>query len=610
MPAAKQTEKRGFRIDKNAIMTLIGAQAGSLQKALLEGVANSQDAGATRVDIKMSPLKVSIKDNGKGFSSRDEINQFFDNFGFDHAALRREVGRFGVGRGQLFSFGRNRWTTNQFTMDVDIEQHGLDYELTTSKAAKVGMTIEIELYKPLDSSDVLHLDREFRKLVRFCPIPVFVNGHQVSKDPASAKWSKETSEAFIKLDDGNSIAVYSQGLFVQNLPNYEFGRGGVIVTKLGYPLQQNLARNDILRDKCPVWKTVRKSVQSLNLAGRSAAVTGHVKVTEGMRASLAMEAMGTPSNSAIEAISSASLATLTNGKHIRLNKLLFYPEFTSGPDNSAAADRLIQLNQAGVVNAVTLARFGVEDAPALLEAVRAQVKRLDEWQRSARDYSTAPGMWRLAHALESARAVMSMSDLSMVPSEGFTVVKESEWTTSEKLVFRALRQTVSSSLSTRVHKHLMDAGKQLSDRPVLRSLELMVSDTALACTDGATHIWINRPYLNSCIKAGPAGFIALCQTLVHELLHDIDSSTGHVHDHEFYEAFHDICLDPLITEWGLKGYRSYLAHGGKAAPADIALMENTGQMSTEDAVSRHDALTAVSEVEVAVKSSRKKASMR
>jgi hypothetical protein len=173
------------------------------------------------------------------------------------------------------------------------------------------------------------------------------------------------------------------------------------------------------------------------------------------------------------------------------------------------------------------------------------------------------------------------------------VVNEKEWTRDEKLAMRSLRFTVSNSLRHCVHSYLKKEGKEVGNRAGSRTIELMVSDTALACTDGATHIWINRPHLAACLKAGAAGFIALSQTMVHELLHNFNSSTGHEHDHEFYEAFHDICLDPEISHWGLRGYRNYLANGGKVSPSELREMERLGELSTEDAVSRHEAMNAV-----------------
>ena len=375
MPAAAP-EKRKFRISTHAIMTLIGAQAGSLQKAMLEAVANSQDAGATGIEIKLTPHKVIIQDDGRGFATKAEIDQFFDEFGFDHSKLEREVGRFGVGRGQLFSFGKNRWSTNEFVMDVDIEKNGLDYDMILAKKPSPGMRIEIDLYNPLNASKLLEVEKEFRKLVLYSPLPVKFNGKVISKDPAQEKWDFDTKEAWFRLTSGHELQVYSQGLFVQALNSYQFGKGGVVITKPGFPLKQNLARNDILRDKCTVWKALNKSITAASAKERVRASEGKIKITDGMRTSLAMEAMGVPSEESLKAFVEASIITLTNGKHVRIGRMAGFGTMAAGVDNSPAADRLMQMGQACMVSPATLARFGVEDGVELLAVLKAQCEKL------------------------------------------------------------------------------------------------------------------------------------------------------------------------------------------------------------------------------------------
>lgn len=69
MAKASAMETREFRLDKHAITMLIEAQAGSLQKAALEAVANAIDAGASRVKVTLRPDRLDIEDDGKGFAS-------------------------------------------------------------------------------------------------------------------------------------------------------------------------------------------------------------------------------------------------------------------------------------------------------------------------------------------------------------------------------------------------------------------------------------------------------------------------------------------------------------------------------------------------------------
>jgi len=142
-------ELRRFKMHPKLLMDVIRRQAGTLGKAIVEGVQNSIDAQATGVDITTERGRVVISDDGGGFPSRDEIEKFFEVFGQPHDASERKVyGTFRMGRGQMFAFGRNQWRSGQFAMEVDIEKFGLDYQLHAGLEAAPGCRIEIALYEP------------------------------------------------------------------------------------------------------------------------------------------------------------------------------------------------------------------------------------------------------------------------------------------------------------------------------------------------------------------------------------------------------------------------------------------------------------------------------
>jgi len=63
------------------LLDVIRKQAGSIQKAVLEGVMNSIEAAATRVEVSVEPDQIKIIDDGRGFQNREEIELFFETFG-------------------------------------------------------------------------------------------------------------------------------------------------------------------------------------------------------------------------------------------------------------------------------------------------------------------------------------------------------------------------------------------------------------------------------------------------------------------------------------------------------------------------------------------------
>lgn len=72
-------ERRAFGLHPKILLTIMREQAGSLAKAMAELVMNSVDAGATRIDLTVGESTFELSDDGCGFSSRDQLENFFDN---------------------------------------------------------------------------------------------------------------------------------------------------------------------------------------------------------------------------------------------------------------------------------------------------------------------------------------------------------------------------------------------------------------------------------------------------------------------------------------------------------------------------------------------------
>ena len=159
---------RTFSVDPAIIYSLISAQAGTLAKALLECIMNSVDAGASEVTITFDQTTLRVTDNGRGFTKVEEIEKYFEVFGFPHEndALQsqRVYGQFGIGRAQLWTFASTVWRTAQFQMDVDIKNRGLEYERRDNCEPVPGVTIEGRFYEPLSARDVLVTEKELADL--------------------------------------------------------------------------------------------------------------------------------------------------------------------------------------------------------------------------------------------------------------------------------------------------------------------------------------------------------------------------------------------------------------------------------------------------------------
>ena len=255
-------EKRHISVAPSFAHSLITAQAGTLSKAVLEGIMNSKDAGATEVKIDIDAKGITIIDNGRGFLSREEILEVFEVLGFEHPTVDDRVyGKFGIGRAQLWAFASTIWRSNAFEMDVDIQRRGLDYDLHEDRPVVPGVAISGTFYKKMLTSELISFERELIELALYAPLTVLLNGKSITKNPADEKWIFETEDAYIRLKDGGQLTVYNNGIKVRDYPAAHLGSGGAVLTKPGVRLALNTARSDILVSQCKTWARIRRFVQ-------------------------------------------------------------------------------------------------------------------------------------------------------------------------------------------------------------------------------------------------------------------------------------------------------------------------------------------------------------
>ncbi len=228
----KQQERREFRLHKDILWSIIQSQAGTLQKAVLELVMNSIDAGSSEVRIAFSGKRVEVSDDGKGFASRQEIEDFFETFGTPHKEGDARYGKFRMGRGQIMAFSRNRWRSGCFQMAVDIKDMGLEYDLAELTESAPGCRIEADLYTPLSPSETIRTNDSLREQCKYAPIPVYLNNERISLDLTREKWTHEDDDAYYLIRPNSSrLDVYNLGVHVTGYPSGVSGIGGVFVSE-------------------------------------------------------------------------------------------------------------------------------------------------------------------------------------------------------------------------------------------------------------------------------------------------------------------------------------------------------------------------------------------
>jgi hypothetical protein len=528
MSIAKQepeaVERRGFRVSTAIIRNLIRAQAGTLGKAVLEYVMNAIDAGSDEVRIELSQNSITIKDRGRGFTSRTEIEEWFENFGFEHEeGDHRTYGKFGIGRAQLWNFASTFWRTHTFSMDVDIRAKGLDYDLAEGLTPIEGTEVVGRFYEPLGLREQVEFEREFSSLVKYSHVPVYLNGQVVSKKPQSEKWTHETEEAWVLLNGARVLDVYNQGILVRSYSSYMVGAGGVVVTKPGVNFELNMARNDVLQHSCKVWKKLKPILQSM---------------VDRAQAKKADQSEATLANVAVRLISGE--IPYENAREFRLFKDITgrgstLEQFARaawrrggvicvGEKGDPVMETLHRQNMAFVITPDTQSRFGAESASAL----EILLKRI-------------PMRWSLLEGLSFRDDVQ---DLKSLVTNKMVRVPDEKLAPVEKAILQAVRRQ-----DGLIQRAVAAAGfgEAEGEKSTRRKIVAGEAPSALAWTDGHSYIALEKKTL-ALAKQGMPGIMNIANILVHEYLHRSSSSDSHAHDQQFYESFENVVTDPRSAE--------------------------------------------------------------
>jgi len=512
-------------MDPNLLASVMKSQAGTLTKALLEGIMNSIDAGASRVDVTLDTERFTIADNGRGFASEDDIRQWFGRFGTPHEEGDATYGRFRMGRGQLFSYAATVWSSNQFQMTVDLPRLGMKYELGRLAQPVKGCRVDGVLHEALSTSELASTLHELRRYVAFTPKPVYVNGTLFGSSPERLKtWTSEDHDAWIRVNpNADELAVYNQGVFVCAMPSWRVGTAGVVVSKRR--LEVNFARNDIMENQCATWKRIRAKLERATLAKLARAG----KLSDNERGFLARHLKVCAADELPE-LWHAKVLTEPGGKHVPLIALREARTLVYSPEASSGAC-LLHGGSTFVITDQVINRFGEYSFEGFVERLRMM-----------------PGVLRPDFDIQDAKSILAEKGLGERVD-----VQASDLTPRQQAASAALEE-----LNDLVGSRLTAAGRTDGTRKLLIARQKKA--TAAAWTDGKTYITFDVRQFKE-FEVGLDGVQRLVYTLVHEYMHDTDDSESHDHGEVFFRKFHDTLFDANFNTGALaqQGLLAYLA---------------------------------------------------
>jgi len=520
-----------FEAHQDLLYQVMTRQAGSVSKATLEGIMNSADAGAGRCDVVLSQKCILLNDDGRGFKDMDEIKTNFKILGQPQSAeekKRKTYGTFRVGRGQMFSFGRNVWRTGMWDLETDISKR-MGFIPRNREVPVKGCEITIELYDQfhLLPTALAETARELKLWCRWMmPLEVWLSVEEeepvlISHDPEEFEWDHVLDEAYVALDDSAKLSVYNMGAHVRDFYKSHFGVGGEVVSRQRFKV--NMARNDIQRD-CLVWKKVEPVV---NQWARTRTIKKKKSWDDSERQSMSRAVKA--GEYTWDEVQGMNLFTAVTGRHYKFADVFschkHRHKLTVCERGDRLGDRIHREGLAFVLAQETLDRMECQDMESLVD-----------WARLIYPYNLPP------------LKLVPFESLAQGFKETYELVPEDKRRPAEKIWVELISgcqqrlRLVDETDDDVDFTYRRDNPNKACNRKVVIGL----SEKAAGWTDARSYVAIDRKWLGKRTLT-VEGFAEVGDLYLHECCHRTPDLETHDHDQGFYELFHDSAGEFLAT---------------------------------------------------------------
>lgn len=552
-------EERNFKVDDNIIYHLIKSQSSSKEKAIIELIQNSYDAGASLCKITINELGFICEDNGKGFNSKKEIEDFFETFGKEHDNDQdNRFGRFRMGRGQIMALAKTKWISKTFEMDVDIKNNGLKYNLSNNTTSNLGTVISGDWYNPISKEDswygleyIINEIKGASKYIR--PMKIYLNENLISFDKTKCKFENAD---FYYIDNGSKydkLTVYNLGVLVQNFPYKNSLRHikGTLISKKH--LNLNTSRNEIL--DCEVWKRIVNEIKLLIPYPKTTKVS--VDESKAIITDLFSNRLSFKDILKIKLFKSFnsnkgySLFDLAN-----LSGYFTFDDTSLQPDENVWADKMLQKKIAIVLSKSTFPKTSIYMSSDIMRIFFDLYKSYINTTKDNIDHDfmgTSYYKNSYLHVLDKLKSFDEMK--TMIGEENYELLNDEELNEKELCAIKAFRKAI-VSCRRNISKHVTEEYRADINSAFHRKIYVGNSLNLYGWTDGDSYIVLNRHLLRK-FANGIHGSDQVVSTWLHEVCHT--KGKTELHDIVFYEKFHYLVSPKSLTNngYGVLSYISY-----------------------------------------------------
>jgi len=240
-------EDTDFEMAPELLLDVIKRQAGTVVKAVMEGIQNAIDSGAKNIIVNVEKDMFEVIDDGSGMNTTT-LKEEFKKFGRTQKRTdESKIGEFGMGRGQMFAKGVCTFHTLDRIIVVDIRKK-IGFEPYTTDDFYQGTKVKVELFENqlLNSYELKNVVNKLRGsfLIENCDI--IINKESVEKPDMSKAKVYDTFKVLEK-ENCYEDCLFVKGIFIKNI-NGIIDDNNVGRMVMNDNLTLNFPRNDWIKD--------------------------------------------------------------------------------------------------------------------------------------------------------------------------------------------------------------------------------------------------------------------------------------------------------------------------------------------------------------------------
>lgn len=244
MTSKEEHFESSYKVGEEAIRQLFSPPVGQFGEIVLRASESFATSGRKRLWVQIDEETFSIEIDMFEVKSIEDLESMVD-IGQPPVATEPVFnGIFPIGPREIAAFGNTRWELGSFSVELTLNKDKYGFiGVKHTKEIVSGMRISGRFPVKLEKEELDGFRSRFRNSFCRAIFDARINGATVREDYESAGWNIDDERYQIRWSPDGPLKIFSDGVFVKEIPREKTGLGGDIMMTERLPL--NREGNDI-----------------------------------------------------------------------------------------------------------------------------------------------------------------------------------------------------------------------------------------------------------------------------------------------------------------------------------------------------------------------------